>query len=103
MNEHDRYYSATLIITALLMVVGSCFVDSSKASQLEVNLQIEANNFNTSTYAKRSTSQTGPLSTPLLRLLNHLAPLRLLTEVVQVERSPLSRILVQPSTKAVAL
>ena len=45
MNEHDRYYSATLIITALLMVVGSCFVDSSKASQLEVNLQIEAKQF----------------------------------------------------------
>ena len=45
MIEHDCYYSATLIITALLMVVGSCFVDSSKASQLEVNLHIEAKQF----------------------------------------------------------
>ena len=104
MNEHDCYCSATLIITALLMVVGSCFVDSSKASQLEVNLQIEAKQFQYfHIYAKRSTSQTRPLSTSLLRLLHHLAPLHLLTEVVQVERSPPSRILVQPSTKAVAM
>ena len=74
-----------------------------KPHNLRSTSRLRQNNFNTSTYAKRSTSQTGPPSTPLSRLLHHLAPLRLLTEVVQVERSPLSRILVQPSTKAVAL